>query len=111
VSEDQDIADYLEGLPRHLTYAAIAEFCRRRFGKRAWSRAKIVRYWCATHSIKSGRKLRIGLDAEVRAFVDDRLGRLTLSEISTECVAAFGKERAPSRSGIHRYWMRSRNEK
>jgi hypothetical protein len=109
--KDPDIADYIENLPRHLTFTRIAEACRKQFGSRAWSRSQIMRYWRASHPVKTGRKLRVDIDAEVRAFVDDRLGRMTLREIAAKCVATFGSERAPSRSGIHRYWMNIRNER
>lgn len=48
----------------------------------------------------------IDLDADLAAFIRARLGRLTLHEIAWACYEQFGPDRAPSKSAIHRYWVR-----
>ena len=101
----------LENLPRHLTFSEMADACKRRFGERAWSRSRIVRYGYQAHPAKRGKRSRLTFDAEVRSFVEDRLGRLTLDTIVAECCATFGPERAPSRSAVHRHWKTVRRAK
>ena len=107
---DQDIADYIEKLPRHLTFTRIADACRKRFGPRTWSRSRIVTYWHATHPPMAGRPFRIAGDADVRTFVEDRLGRLAVDRIIDECRRKFGPTRTPSRSAVHRYWQKVRRD-
>ena len=100
---DLEVRQFLEGLPRHLTYSELAERCLERFGPaRAWSRSKIVRYWYSAHD-KRGRPFKFQHDAKVRDFIDDRLGRITLTALAAGCRATFGRERAPSRSALQRY--------
>lgn len=107
---DADIRAFLEGLRRDATYSEMATACRERFGvERAWSRSTIARYWRQTHPIFKGTPSPIESDAEVQAFLDDRLGRLTFEEIAAACRRHFGADRAPSRSAIHRYWKRVRS--
>ena len=109
---DKEVAAFLDHLPRHLTFTEMAAVCLERFGvERTWSRAKILRYWDAFHPVRKGRSRRVDLDGELRAFLDDALGRLTLDRLVAACVARFGKERAPSRSAIHRYSQMSRRSR
>ena len=105
---DQEIAAYIENLPRHLTFSRIAEQLRCRFGPRAWSRSRIVRYWYTLHP--NGRRpvSRLDADPEVRAFVEDRLGRLTLDGVLAECRRRFGPQRTPSKSSLQRHWQKIR---
>ena len=83
--------------------------CRERFGEaRAWSRDRIIRYWKKSPPVVKGKPSRIDTDAEIREFVEDRLGRLTLGQLAAACREAFGPKRAPSRSAIHRHSMKLR---
>lgn len=44
-------------------------------------------------------------DWAVRAFVDARITTpRTFKQLAAECVERFGKERAPSKSALHRYF-------
>lgn len=107
--DDDEVAAYLDRLPRHLTYSQMAEACERRFGKtRAWSRSKIIRYWEAAHPPGKGTSSRIDKDAELRDFVTDRLGRMTFDELVRACRERFGTAHSPSRSTLHRYSQRLR---
>lgn len=103
-----DIANFLEELPRTLTFSEMAEECRRQFGERAWSRSRIVRHWYRIHPARKGTASRLDCDADVRSFVEDRLGRLTLDQIVGDCRREFGEQRAPSRSSIHRHFKKVR---
>ncbi len=106
---DAEVGEFLDRLPRHITYNEMASACARQFGaERAWSRTKIVRYWNATHPARKGKTARIDLDPEVRDFVEDRLGRMTLDELVVACRDRFGPERSPSSTGIHCHWKRLR---
>lgn len=112
IYSDDEVRQFLDGLPRHLTYSEMTTSCVRRFGQaRAWSRAKIGRYWAVFHPPGKGKASRIDFDPEVREFVEDRLGRLTIRMILDECQERFGTERSPSKSSLHRYWQRSRKRK
>ena len=46
---------------------------------------------------------RIARDPELAAFIVALAGSKLLKEITAECVAKFGRDRAPSRSAIHRF--------
>ena len=48
----------------------------------------------------------IDLDPELSTFIRERLGRDPLYRIAALCVERFGADRAPSKSAIHRFWMR-----
>jgi hypothetical protein len=48
----------------------------------------------------------IDRDSELAAFIRPQLGRTGLHAIAAACEARFGKQRAPSKSAIHRSWMR-----
>lgn len=49
----------------------------------------------------------IDRNPDIRAFVEERFGKMELSEIAAACVVQFGKK-APSRSAIHRFLHRDR---
>lgn len=88
---DKAVASFLEALPHTMTYSAMASACAEEFGaERSWSRTKIARYWGKTHRIRKGRPSRIDMDAKVRDFVEDRLGRRPYYEIAAECREVFG---------------------
>lgn len=112
VYADEEVATFLNRLPRHLTFSEMAAACLERFGaERAWSRSKIIRYWEDSHPVRKGRASRVDLDDEVRAFLNDLVGRQTLKQLVAACQKKFGLERSPSRSTIHRYWQRVRRER
>lgn len=67
----------------------------------------IARYWSRTHPRRKGRPSRLDRDPEIRAFVEDRLDRMTLEQIVRECRDRFD-DRAPSKSAVHRHWNRLR---
>lgn len=54
------------------------------------------------------RRSRIENDREIAVFLVERFGLLSLEEIVREGRARFGSDRVPSRSSIHRFWMRLR---
>lgn len=53
---------------------------------------------------------RLDYDTELREFVDDAIMHFTFAELAEECAKRFGKERAPSKSALHRYWHRKRKQ-
>lgn len=107
--DDREVAAFIDGLPRYLTYSEIRSALVRRFGEnRAWSELAIVEYW-TTRSPQRRRHLsRFDRDPELTAFVADRLDRLTLDDLAAACRERFGAERAPSRSALHRHAIRRR---
>ncbi|MFD2183597.1 hypothetical protein [Rhodoplanes azumiensis] len=46
---------------------------------------------------------RLARDPEVAAFVAGQLGKATVPEIERQCLARFGKRRAPNRKAIYRH--------
>ena len=56
-----------------------------------------------------GWKSDIDKDREVALFVADAALSMSLSQAQSACVARFGAQRSPSRSGIARYWKRLRS--
>lgn len=101
IYEDEDVREFVDQLSRLATYTEMAEVCLKKFGPdRAWSRSKIVRYWQAERPAHKGYRNRIGGNQELHDFIDERLGRLTLDELATECVKRFGAKNSPSRSSI-----------
>ena len=107
--DDPEVAAFIEGLPRHLTYTEMTAACQERFGpERAWSADAIRRYWLKHHPITKGTFSRIDRDAELRLFIEDRIGRMTLDEIVTACETRFGHDRTPSRSTIHLHSQKMR---
>ncbi|WP_096700196.1 hypothetical protein [Magnetospirillum sp. 15-1] len=112
VYDDEEVREFVDQLHRLATYSEMAEVCLEKFGPdRAWSRSKIVRYWQTERPAHKGYRNRIDGNKELRNFIDERLGRLTLDELATECVKEFGAKNSPSRSSIHRYWDRVRRRR
>lgn len=106
---DDEMRRFIDDAPAHLTYSELAEACRRRFGSgRAWPAELIRFYWLATHDVRRGKPSKIELDQEVKTFIDDRLGRLTMEELLAACRERFGSDRTPSRTALYRYWQRLR---
>lgn len=58
--------------------------------------------WLALHI--PGRPGKIVRDAEVRAFIDRHISKMTFTQLAAMCRERFGHERAPTRSTIGRYW-------
>lgn len=56
------------------------------------------------------RLSKCDLDPEVGTFVRERLGTMTCRSIADQAASMFGRDRAPSKSSIHSYWVRLANE-
>lgn len=109
-NDDEGVRAFIERQPRHLKYSEVAEACLREFGaERAWSCAEVAAYWHRVHRPKPGRASRVDQDPEVRDFLADRLGRVTLDQALEQSRQAFGRDRTPSRSAIHAFWSRLRS--
>jgi hypothetical protein len=52
-----------------------------------------------------GRRPRFWQDAEVRDFLTGLHRRVEIREALDACREAFGPERTPSRSALHRFWL------
>lgn len=50
-----------------------------------------------------GRVSEIEKDPELEAFILEQRGYHTIEKLRALCVARFGEDRAPSKSGLHRY--------
>lgn len=99
---DREVREFLERLPR-IPYSAMAAACLAQFGAaRAWPRDKIMAYWRLAHPIRQGGVSPIEFEPDIRDFIEDRLGAMTLDDIVQACRETFGG-RAPSRSAIGRY--------
>lgn len=59
--------------------------------------------WRRLH--RSGNPAKILADAELRAFVDERLPVMTFSRLAAACLEKFGPDRAAGRTAIHHYWQ------
>ncbi len=49
-------------------------------------------------------------DPDVNRFVLQCLKTMTFKEAAAACLEEFGKDRAPSKSAIHRYWKNNKRE-
>jgi len=106
---DADIRAFLLDAPREKLYSELAREVVERFGaERAWSRQQIFEL-LNERDVRRVQVSPIYRDPEVRDFIEDRLGQWTLKEIHEACRKRFGKSRAPSRSAIHRHWVRMRS--
>jgi hypothetical protein len=108
--EDAEVQAFIDRLPQHLAYSEMAARCLEEFGpQRAWGRERITRHWLRGNPVRRGVASKVIADQDIRDFIEDRLGRFTLDVITADCKARFGADRAPSRSVIHRYWVRWRS--
>ena len=108
--DDEEVRRALLGAPRLFTYTELHDMLCERFGAaRAWSRSAIARFFHA-RCVRRGNASKLDKDAEVLAFVEDRLGRWSIDAIAAEARRRFGPKRAPSRSSIHRLHARLRLE-
>ncbi|KAA0683347.1 hypothetical protein [Roseomonas genomospecies 6] len=109
MSDDRDIQTFILAAPREMTFSVLERVIQEQFGDDCgWSRSRITAFWNAQHPVKKGVRSRVCDDAELRRFVDDRLSRLTLDEVRCAAIEAFGADRVPSRSALHRYWQWAR---
>lgn len=58
--------------------------------------------WLAEHRL--GRIPKIWRDRHLKEFIDERLTRMPFYALAALCVEVFGKERAPGKSTLHRYY-------
>lgn len=107
---DREQRNFINNAPSHLTYSELSALCTEQFGARAWSPARIRHYWLSIVRPRVRHRSTLHDDSELRAFVEDRLGRWKLDDIVTACRERFGAARAPSRSALHRHWQRMRAE-
>ena len=99
---------FLDAQPRTLTYSALAAALAERFGQGiAWDAEAIRAYFLRARRIS---RARIGRDAEVRAFIMDRLGRLDGGEVLAELRRTFPASRVPSRTALYRFLAAARDE-
>ncbi len=107
------IEAFIVAAPRTFTWSELHNAVRQRFGEElaeGWTKDRIALVWASAHPMRRGLTAWYDRDPEVKRFVDDRLFRLTLTEIYDACVKMFGAERAPSRSALHRYSQQVRGE-
>jgi len=52
-----------------------------------------------------GHPLKIMCDSEVQQFVDAALKTMGFKAVAAACRERFGRERAPSKSAVGRYWI------
>lgn len=110
--DDEEVKAFVEDLPNHMTYSDMSNACIERFGqKRGWSRSKIILYLDHTFPMGTVRQSRLDADHEVRDFVSDRFGRVSLSKLREQCIERFGKDRALSKSSLHRFWKREQRRR
>jgi hypothetical protein len=93
-------------MPPGVPAEAVAARLRRRFGaERAWSAEAVARFRLV-HAPLLARG-RIKRHPQLRAFVDARVGAMTLDAIAREMRERFG-DGVPSRSALQRYIARAR---
>jgi hypothetical protein len=98
--EVRDFVDALRAAGTVGTHSGLADEVRGRFGRmRAWSAESIAAYTREAGPIPPSKYRR---DAELVAFINDRLGLLSVSEVRRQALAKFGADRTPSRSQMHR---------
>lgn len=54
--------------------------------------------------VRRGRRPKFWSDLEVRAFLVEACGQMSMPEALSLCAERFGPERTPSRSAIYRFW-------
>lgn len=105
-AEDRDQAEAVLRMPPGMTADMVAARLRRRFGaERAWS-AEAVQHFRLRHAPYL-RRGKIEADAALKAFVDARVGAMTLDRLAALLRERFGPG-APKRSSLQRYIKRER---
>lgn len=104
-AEDRDQAEAVLRMPAGLTAEAVAARLRRRFGARAWVAEAVRRF--RLNNVRRGRRGRVEANPDMRAFVDARVGAITLDRLAALLRERFGPG-APKRSSLQRYIKRER---
>ncbi len=104
-AEDRDQAEAVLRMPAGLTADAVAARLRRRFAERAWS-AEAVQRFRVRHAPYL-RRGKVEADVALKAFVDARIGAMTLDRLTALLRERFGPG-APKRSSVQRYIKRER---
>lgn len=102
---DRDQAEAVLRMPAGLTAEAVAARLRRRFGERAWAVEAVQRFRLRHRTYR--RSGKIEADATLKAFVDARVGAMTLDRLAALLRERFGPG-APKRSSLQRYIKRER---
>lgn len=85
------------------TYTELADVIRQRFGEpRAWPVDLIAAVRLELCPPTSGQPSRFEADKAVYGFIGDRADLMSLDRLLAAGVAAFSRERFPSRSHLHR---------
>ncbi|MCR4331510.1 MAG: hypothetical protein NUV34_02190 [Sulfuricaulis sp.] len=110
---DKEVRSFIDTLTPRMPYKAVARACLERFGEeRAPTWRQIARYW--EGRIERGevlprcslRKSKVELDTAVKTFVDETLPEMGFVALAQACRDVFGPGRAPSKSALHRYWLK-----
>ncbi|WP_439578267.1 hypothetical protein [Elioraea sp.] len=104
-AEDRDQAEAVLRMPAGLTAEAVAARLRRRFGASAWTAAAVQRF--RVRHAPYLRRGKIEADMTLKAFVDARVGAMTLDRLAALLRERFGPG-APRRSSLQRYIKRER---
>jgi len=111
--DDREVADAVIGMMASRTHAEVASRLVRRFGPdRAWP-AEMVRAFTLARGANGLRGLPgergvIERQPVLRAFVDARIGRMSIEALVAAARERFGAH-ALSHSGLHRYIQRERD--
>src|SRR6266478_1040337 len=93
----QDICAFIDQAPPAMTYSELEAAIADRFGRdRRWTRDRIASYCILAREERRRKQSRIERDAELQAFIDDRVERVSLDRLVSACRQRFGKARAPS---------------
>lgn len=92
-------------MPAGLTSDLVAARLRRRFGERAWSAETVRRF--RLNNVQRGKTGRVEASPALRAYVDARIGSMTLDRLARLVRERFGAG-APKRSSLQRYIERER---
>lgn len=108
---DKQVRRFLEGLPHALTYSERHAACAERFGADRAPSAELIK---AHHLTKFPRSTgaahsHLYSNPEVRQYVDDRIGLMSLSDLAEACRRKFGAL-APSRTALGRYLQQARRK-
>lgn len=111
---DREVRALVERHRRKLSFKAISDLSRESFGnRRAWSPVKVNMYMYYT---SRGRRNRlpttiIGRDGQIRQFIENRAGQLSVSEIARLVGERFTGRRLPSRGSVARFIAKLRRER
>lgn len=63
--------------------------------------------WRRQH--RSGNPSRLTADAELRAYVDRYITKMTFQDLAAKTREQFGADRAVSKSALSRYWLKHKD--